>query len=180
MSIATSRCPHLRADTDLDTREVDRTQILADGERLADFPIPDHYDDFGPYGDRLRTWHIHTDPGHDTTLADILDRFAMDEPVDGDCLDTAPAVTDALTLAGLPATTVTIAGWLDENETLLACLHLATRTSGLILDATARQFDRSLPAAWIAHRDDYLHELATATGIDHASIPNQTPISPAP
>ncbi|MGW5572804.1 hypothetical protein ACWEVD_16510 [Nocardia thailandica] len=166
MTVATSRCPHLRSDIELDTREVDRSQVLADGDSLADFPIPEHYDDFGPYGDRLRTWRLHSESGMDQLLAETLESYAPEHPVDRDCLRLARAVTSALCDRGVSASSVTIAGWMDAEETLLAFLHLATRTDHVILDGTARQFDRALPAAWIASQADYLHRLAVAASID--------------
>ncbi|WP_157225070.1 hypothetical protein [Nocardia thailandica] len=170
LTVATSRCPHLGSDIELDTREVDRSQVLADGDCLADFPIPEHYDDFGPYGNRLRTWRLHSESAIEALLAEILESCALEHPVDGDCLRIARAVTSALCDRGVPASTVTIAGWMDTEETLLAFLHLATGTDHVILDGTARLFDRALPAAWIAPQADYLHRLAVAAGIDHAAI----------
>ncbi|MFD8101130.1 hypothetical protein ACFV24_16450 [Nocardia fluminea] len=56
--MAATRCPHLRAATDLETIEVDRSQILADEVPLSKFPTVEHCDDFGPYGTRLRRWRV--------------------------------------------------------------------------------------------------------------------------
>lgn len=105
-----------------------------------------------------------------TALHATLVRLALEHPVDGACLTTAPQVTKALTAQGLPAHTVRIAGWLDKAGTILAFLHLATRCHDMILDGTARQFNTELPAAWIATEQDYLRHLATAVRLEHATI----------
>ncbi|MFI8974123.1 hypothetical protein ACIGO9_14650 [Nocardia asteroides] len=114
--------------------------------------------------------HYPTDTDTFALMQKILDSLAIEKPADGACLQSAPRVTDALILQGIPAQTVTIAGWLDSADTILAFLHIATRCQGLVLDATARQFDQVLPAAWMTTEHNYLQALAIAAGVDHASI----------
>ncbi|WP_280344930.1 hypothetical protein [Nocardia neocaledoniensis] len=107
------------------------------------------------------------------SLTAILAGIAVENPIDGACLDSAPMVTKALTTQGFPARKVTIAGWMDTTETVLAFLHSATRFDGLILDGTARQFNPTLPTVWITSEHDYLQRLAIATQVEHTSILDQ-------
>ncbi|MGW6729066.1 hypothetical protein ACWF9G_24475 [Nocardia sp. NPDC055029] len=81
-----------------------------------------------------------------------------------------PQVAGAITAQGFTAQTITIAGWLDTAATILAFLHVATRCEGLILHATARRLDPTLPAAWVTPENQYLQALPIATEVEHASI----------
>ncbi len=114
--------------------------------------------------------HQHLDTDSINSLHTTLAGLAIERPVDGACLTTAPQVTKTLAAQGLPAHTVRVAGWLDKAGTVLAFLHLATRCRGMILDGTARQFNPELPSAWIATEQDYLRHLATAARLEHATI----------
>ncbi|MEU3010208.1 hypothetical protein [Nocardia asteroides] len=81
MSIATTRCPHLKGSPELHTLEIDRTQILADGVVLASLPIVEHCDDFGSYGSRIRFWRV-----ADSVMAQQLSDGSVSE-VSPSCLE---------------------------------------------------------------------------------------------
>ncbi|UGT55179.1 hypothetical protein [Nocardia asteroides] len=119
------------------------------------------------YGDVM---HQPLDTGVLALLNATMVGLADERPVDGACLTTAPQVTQALTLQGLSARTIRVAGWLDEARTILAFLHLATHCHGMVLDGTARQFNPELPHAWVTTEQDYLRDLATAARTEHATI----------
>lgn len=83
LSMAATGCPHLRAAIDLETIEVDRGQILADEVPLSEFPTVEHYDDFGPYGTRLRRWRVIGRQPDDTCGSD-RSVVGVSAPDDGD------------------------------------------------------------------------------------------------
>ncbi|WP_338760634.1 hypothetical protein V7968_32160 [Nocardia vulneris] len=105
-----------------------------------------------------------------SALAAILTPLALDNPRDGDCITVAGQVTARLRERRLDADTVTIAGWCDRSEKILGFFHHVTLHRGMVLDGTARQFDPSLPTAWVLALPAYLGEIADATGIDHATV----------
>ncbi len=107
-------------------------------------------------------------------LTALLTPFALDDPRDGDCITVAEQVTVRLRERGLDANTVTIAGWCDRSEKILGFFHDVTLHRGMVLDGTARQFDSSLPAAWVLALPAYLGEIADATDIDHATVFSST------
>lgn len=111
----------------------------------------------------------------DPRFAAILAPHALNNPKDGACLDTAPAVTEALRQNGFQARTVTIAGWIDPSARIIGFLHQATISDHIVLDGTARQLNPTLPAAWIAAIPQYLNDLADATGVHHAAVLQDTP-----
>jgi len=103
-------------------------------------------------------------------LFGALTEFALDYPSDGDCLSVANLVTDAVTRLGRPARTVIVAGWMNKAQTIIGFLHHVTECTGVILDGTARQFSRDVPAVWILPTDRYLTELAGFTRVASATI----------
>lgn len=95
---------------------------------------------------------------------------------DGDCTTTAPAVTATLFAAGEDsAITAWLNGWLDADCRHLAFGHAVTlldadTTAPLVVDTTATQFRRDLPAVWIAPLADYTADLAEATGVHTVTV----------
>lgn len=106
----------------------------------------------------------------DPIVRSILESYALDNPRDGDCVPVSRSVRSALLEHGLAAKTATIAGWVDPDAKIVGFLHKVTVSDEFVLDGTARQFSTDLPAAWVAPIGVYLHDLAQATAIDHASI----------
>ncbi|MBF6260240.1 hypothetical protein IU468_28715 [Nocardia farcinica] len=51
-------------------------------------------------------------------------------------------------------------GWLDEGGMVIGFMHKVTVCGGWVLDGTARQFNSTLPAAWVASPEHYVAELA--------------------
>jgi hypothetical protein len=114
-------------------------------------------------------------PDH-AELSAALERHARDNPSGGDCHPTALRVTEALHERGFEASTARIAGWEDTSARILGFFHEVTLCGDIVLDGTARQFDPTLPAAWISPLPQYLRRLAHATGISHATVwPDRTP-----
>ncbi|WP_280393638.1 hypothetical protein [Nocardia brasiliensis] len=116
----------------------------------------------------------HTSAGASSALTALLTPLALDNPRDGDCIAVAELVTDKLLEHGLDASTATIAGWHDRSEKILGFFHHVTVHGGMVLDGTARQFDPSLPPAWVLPLPAYLGEIADATGVDHATVFSST------
>lgn len=91
-------------------------------------------------------------------------------PQDGDCIAVSRQVTDALVRQGLDAKTVTVWGWVDRAAKVLGFVHQATLAGDTVVDLTATQFDRSLPAVWVAEGSEYLRAMAEATGVQEATL----------
>ena len=116
--------------------------------------------------------------GVDGRLVDTLARHAPDHARDGDCSRVANQVTDDLRAQGINAVTVQVWGWmkldkvgLPPSQRGLAFGHMVTVVeNSLVLDGTAQQFDALLPAQWIAPSDEYLGELARATGVQEVTL----------
>ncbi|MGW4370776.1 hypothetical protein ACWEKT_34570 [Nocardia takedensis] len=79
-------------------------------------------------------------------------------------------MTKALVDQGLPARTVVVVGWFDEASTVIVFLHTVTLCGDWVLDGTARQFDPSLPAAWVTPMSAYVAGLAEATAVHHVGL----------
>ncbi|MFI8977266.1 hypothetical protein ACIGO9_30595 [Nocardia asteroides] len=124
-------------------------------------------------------------------MEDILAEYALSDAVDGDCIPVATAVTAALRRNGFDAETVCIRAIFrrplraifypdamnsatDEESQMsietIAFMHNVTSCNGLMLDGTARQFSRQLPAAIVATVDEYRELLLAAIDIDDISV----------
>lgn len=106
---------------------------------------------------------------------------------DGDCLVVAPRVTAAVREIGIAAQTVDLISWLNAavvwdtlpelsppsvmgSHKILRFAHRVTLATGWVLDATARQFRDDLPERWVAPLDEYLQQLASATGTAEVTV----------
>ena len=88
---------------------------------------------------------------------------------DGDCITVSEMITAGLQADGFPdAETVDVVGWVQDN--LMGFLHRATKSGDVIIDATATQFDISLPMPWIVSEDSYCAMLAGVTGVSSVKI----------
>ena len=103
-----------------------------------------------------------------TRLVDALD--APPSPADGDCIRWSREVTAVLVAAEMPARTVLVYGWLDDQRTVLLFAHQATAVGDDIVDVTARQFSSELPRRWIAPAAVYAQTLAARTNIAAVTI----------
>lgn len=90
---------------------------------------------------------------------------------DGDCIVISDQIVDALTSNGVAARTLPVWGWANEHDRVLAFGHVAVTATppddpgvDWIIDATATQYDPTLPHLIITTPDRYLALLAEATG----------------
>lgn len=82
---------------------------------------------------------------------------------DGDCGPVSHSLAELL-----DGKVVLVWGWVEEG--VLAFVHLAVRVNGLIVDATATQFDPRLPMPIVSPVDDYCAQMAEATGVERVTV----------
>lgn len=116
-------------------------------------------------------------------MLDRVRRVVTDLPApadvgDGSCLVWEPRITGFLRDRGLLARRVLVLGYgsvagFGERELVLFG-HQATCVGGaggeVIVDYTARQFDRALPVRWVTDPDSYIGTLAAATGASRVEL----------
>jgi hypothetical protein len=85
---------------------------------------------------------------------------------DGDCIWVSGAVAKALKDHGIDAEVEQVTGWdYLMGHRVVVFAHMAVRVGDTIVDASATQYDASLPSVWVIEADEYLNELAKATGV---------------
>lgn len=89
---------------------------------------------------------------------------------DGDCADVSARVTVELRALDVDAATVSLIGWDDQARRVIRYMHVITLVDGCAVDLTAQQYDRDLPAIWVAPLDEYLPALAAATGVEAVTV----------
>lgn len=84
--------------------------------------------------------------------------------VDGDCIPVSDTICSALRSAGLDARVGMVTGTVTFlGVEAVAWLHFVVRVNGLVVDATATQFDSGLPPLIVASDRDYEDIIARAT-----------------
>lgn len=83
---------------------------------------------------------------------------------DGDCIEVSERIAAHLRARGEAAQVVDVWGWGDfMGQRVLAFAHRAVLVGGLIIDATATQFDPTLPPLMVMPRAEYEAKLGQAT-----------------
>lgn len=102
----------------------------------------------------------------------LLDLDLPERAVDGDCLPVSGAVLACLKEHGWDdAHAVYVSGWLDfQGSRVLGFMHVAVTASGYIVDATATQYDASLPSLIIVGEDEYREMMTRATGVQEVTV----------
>lgn len=87
---------------------------------------------------------------------------------DGDCLTVPGTMVGPLRKAGYDPEIVHVFGWVMPN--VVGFVHQVVRVGETIVDATATQYDRSLPSLIVASQDQYVEMLRRATGVESVTI----------
>jgi mRNA interferase RelE/StbE len=112
-----------------------------------------------------KNWYASLRP----TAAIQDDLAGLDLPLmarDGDCIPVAEQVRARLAERGRDAVVVWVTGWVDREAKLLGFMHAAVLTDGTVVDATATQFDATLPPLIVASPEEYARLLGGATGLE--------------
>lgn len=105
-------------------------------------------------------------------LNDVLDDLRVPaRPIDGDCLEWAPAVTELLVAAGHPAMQIQVIGRsVVSGLDAIVFVHRATKVGHRVIDCTARQFHPDIPLKWVTDAPDYIHTMIKYTGVSSVTL----------
>jgi len=84
---------------------------------------------------------------------------------DGDCLYVSSLVAECLP----GARKISVDGWVDPENHVLGWLHQAVMYADYVVDATATQFNPTLPRIVIQRPGDYIKTMKRATGVAHVT-----------